>query len=351
MMGRSTQRLAFLLAALMSPGHAIAGPQAPPAIPDAPLAKQLAPDYQQTQAARLLARGRRDDLIAAALLTHAPGAAVARDIDDDDAVQRLVATYPRDMLALYAAALLCHLQKTPCTHPEYRERLLARDADNAIHWLLVPAGATLSGDDRQGAAQAPLADTHFSALLGIVRRALEGQAPRDAPAARRRAERALALLLRRNEIGRVPWPNYGQVTAACSADAARLPADDATRRDCAALGALLFAERGNNMATRMVGSTLVRRFAKGTPEAEAATGLRRQYVWMSERLPDDRSPEASERLNAEEIAFGEWEAYQRSAERAGVPRTPPADWVPRRPELLLLQEERAARPAPAKPPS
>jgi hypothetical protein len=356
-MGRSTQclrsacaSLALLLAAVVPSGNAVAGPQAAAAIPDEPLARQLAPDYQQAQATRLLARGRRDDLIAAALLAHAPGAATARAIDDGDAVQRLVARYPHDVLALYTAALLCQLQKTPCAHPEYRQHLLARDSSNAIHWLLVPGGATLSADDRHGAAQSAHADTHFSALLGIVRHALEGQAPRDAPSAWR-GNSALALLLRRNEIGRVPWPNYALVMTTCTADAARLPATDATRRDCAAIGALLFGERGNNVATRMVGGTLLRRFAKGTPQAAEALALRRRYVWISEQLPDARSSDESERLNAEEIALGEWEAYQRSAERAGVPRDPPAGWVPRRPELLLLQEERAVPPVPAKPPS
>jgi hypothetical protein len=98
-------------------------------------------------------------------------------------------------------------------------------------------------------------------------------------------------------------------------------------------------ERGDNIVTHSIGSTLLRRFARNTPQAEAAIKFRRQYVWMSEQMPE-QSPEAKELLNEEEILLGEWEAYQRSAERSGVPRQPPAAWTPKRPDLLLLQEEK-----------
>lgn len=93
---------------------------------------------------------------------------------------------------------------------------------------------------------------------------------------------------------------------------------------------------------------MLRRFSRSTPEAAAAIRLRRQYVWMSEQLSETKAPEEKERLNEEEIALGEWEAYQRSAERSGVPREPPPDWVPKRPEQLLLPE-RAQKPAASKP--
>ena len=93
---------------------------------------------------------------------------------------------------------------------------------------------------------------------------------------------------------------------------------------------------------------MLRRFSRNTPEAAAAIRLRRQYVWMSEQLPDAKASEEKERLNEEEISLGEWEAYQRSAERSGVPREPPSDWVPKRHEQLLLQEERAQTPSAGK---
>lgn len=154
-------------------------------------------------------------------------------------------------------------------------------------------------------------------------------------------------MLRRNEIARVPWPNYAPAIAICSVQTA-LSEVEASRRNCSRLGALLFEEHGRNIATKMIGGTMLRRFSKSTPEAAAAIRLRRQYVWMSEQLPETKAPEEKERLNEEEISLGEWEAYQRSAERSGIPREPPSDWVPKRPEQLLLQEERAQTPAAGK---
>jgi hypothetical protein len=344
----------LVLLALATPVACVASERPLPSAEAPPIeqvATDLATDYQQTQVDRLSRRGKRDDLIAAALLASAPRAANSRAIDEgggQGAVARLVAAHPRDALALYTAALLCNAQQASCAHPEYREQLLARDPANAIHWLLVPSGGALSPADLHAAAQAAFADTHFSALLGIVRQALAEQGPRNPPEAWR-GNVELTRLLRRNEIGRVPWPNYGRLMTTCNVDAARAADAADTRRDCAGIGARLFAERGNNIATRMVGSTLLRRFDKGGAQADAAVQLRRQYVWLSEQMPDDLVPAEMERRNAEEVALGEWEAYQRSAARAGVPPAPPADWVPRKPEQLLLQEDRPPKPAAASP--
>jgi hypothetical protein len=310
-----------------------------PALPGEDAARGLAASYQEAQAKRLLRSGGRDGLVASALISLSPGGASPLVIEDSEAARRLAKEFPADELGLYVAALLCHLQKSPCLHPEYRRQLLKLDPGNAIHWLIVPSGETLTGEDLQRAAQSTLADTHFSAMLGIVRQSLQGQPPGHAAPVAWRGNQDLGLMLRRNEIGRVPWPNYAQAMAACSAQAAQ--ADDTGRkRDCAALGALLFGERGNNIVTRSIGSTLLRRFARNTPAADAAIRFRRQYVWLSEQLPETQSSEAKERLNEEEILLGEWEAFQRNAERSGISRDPPSDWIPKRPDLLLLQEEK-----------
>jgi hypothetical protein len=330
--------LLFSLVEVCSASDATAKPA--PAVPGEDVAKALAPVYQERQASRLLRSGGRDGLVASALISLSPGAAAARGVEDSEAVRHLAADYPADVLAVYVAALLCHLQKAPCTHPEYRQQLLKLDAGNAIHWLIVPSGSQLTREDLQRAAQSKLADTHFSEMLGIVRRSLQDQGAGDAAPVAWRGSTELGLMLRRNEIGRVPWPNYSLTMATCNAQAALSTEGAATTRDCAALGALLFGEQGRNIVTHSIGSTLLRRFARNTPGADAAVRFRRQYVWMSEQLPETQSSEAKERLNEEEILLGEWEAYQRNAERSGVSREPPAGWTPQRPELLLLQEER-----------
>ena len=314
------------------------------ALPSEEVANKLAAGFQSSQSDRLRQSGGRDDLIAAALISFSPGAAAIRSIDDSDLIRRLATEHPTDLLAVYVAALLCNTQKAPCLHPEYRQQLLKLDPYNAIHWLIVPSGGSLSSEDLQRASEATLADTHFSEMLGIVRRSLESQGLGDGAPVGWRGNKELELMLRRNEIARVPWPSYAQAIAICSMQTA-LSEVEASRRNCSRLGALLFEEHGRNIATKMVGGTMLRRFSRNTPEAAAAIRLRRQYVWISEQLPETKASEEKERLNEEEISLGEWEAYQRSAERSGVPREPPSDWVPTHPEQLLLPEDRARTPA------
>lgn len=322
-----------------------ADPNTGVAPPGEEVARELAAAFQDAQADRLLRSGGRDDLIAAALISYSPGAATARRFDDSELVQRLATEHATDLLAVYVAALLCNARKSPCLHPEYRQQLLKLDPGNAIHWLIVPSGGQLKSQELRRASESKLADTHFSEMLGIVQRSLEGQGPLDAAPPEWRDNKELGLMLRRNEIARVPWPNYSQMMAACNAQAALSAEDVSIKRECANLGALLFGEQGSNIVTKMFGSTLIRRFSRDTPAAASAIRLRRQYVWMSERRPDNETSEQKERLNEEEILLGEWEAYQRNAERSGVPREPPLDWVPKRPDALLLREERTPAPA------
>ena len=176
-----------------------------------------------------------------------------------------------------------------------------------------------------------------------MRTALAGQSAPPAEA-RKANESELALQLRRNEVGYVPWPRIGPTMGLCNADVATRPDQGPLQAECAKLGALLFADQGNNLVTKMFGVTLLRRFAKGTPDAAEALALRRQYVWLSE-LPDETKAAELERLQDEEVTLGEWEALQRHAERKGVSRTPPVDWAARNPEFILLPEERTPKPA------
>ena len=309
------------------------------------LADQLAGEYVWQQTARLARSGERDSLIAAALIAI-PNVNEPEPEHHDDIVQRLVSNFPADPLALYAAALVCHSQARECKTPELQSKLLEVEPDNALNYLLSPNGKQPSLERLHQAASASRADSHFSSLLGIVRAALAGQ-PAPAATGRKVNEKELALQLRRNEVSFVPWPKIGPTMGLCNADLATRADQSAVQADCSKLGRLLFADQSNNLVTRMFGVTLLRRFAKGSPDAAEALAMRRQYVWLSE-LPDATQSAELERLQDEEVALGEWEAYQRHGERQGVTRAPPADWVPKNPESILLPEERAPKPAPRK---
>ena len=309
-------------------------------------AERLAVRYGQQQMQRLAKKGGRDNLIAAALAGLPVDAKAVLPQDHAGVLRRLITEYPTDALALYAAALICNTRPATCTEANPQSALVRLAPQNAVHFLLLPAGQALGEEQLHRAAQTDHADTHFSELLGIVRAALENQpAPDEAVPPLAPVDRTeLALLMRRNVIATVPWPNYAPVLALCNAATAASATDPQRHVDCVRLGNALFADAADNIVSRMVGGSMVRRFAKASAAEAAATDLRRRYVWLSEQLPEKTTSAEHERLNAEEIRLGEWEAYQRHAERAGIQRTPPRDWVPGNPDALLLPEERPAQP-------
>ncbi len=340
-MSTGQARLALAIACVLATGPTLAQHKATRVSePTEALAEQLAGQYAGQQMARLAKLEDRDSLIAAALI-GTPNVTEPEPEGHDEVLQQLATNFPTDPLALYAAALVCHLQARACKTPEFQERLVEIEPDNAVNYLLAPNGRQPSLEQLGKAADTARADSHFSALLGIVRSALTEQ-PAPAAEGRKVNETQLALQLRRTEVGYVPWPRIGPTMGLCNADVASRSDQATLQATCAKLGALLFKDQGNNLVTRMFGVTLLRRFAKGTPAAAEALELRRQYVWLSE-LPDETAPAEMERLQDEEVALGEWEAFQRHAERKGVSRTPPVGWAPLNPEFILLPEERTPK--------
>jgi hypothetical protein len=307
------------------------------------VAASLADSYAEQQMQRLSGIGDRDSLIAAALigLPNADGAQPVKG--HDQVVQRLVTAFPEDPMALYTAALICQSQATPCAKSGFQARLLKVAPDNAIHHLVLPNGDKPSAEAIHQAAAAGKADTHFMALLGIVRNSLADQpAPEGAGAFA--GKRELSLLLRQAEVNSVPWPKLAPTTETCSVNLASHPDQDPTlHADCLVVGLALYFDAGQSLVARSFGGSIIRRFAPGTQAALDAIAFRRQYVWLSD-APDPATTAAKEQINEDAVQFGEWEAFRRHAERSGKTREPPPGWVPRNPELLLLPEERGSKP-------
>ena len=262
-------------------------------------------------------------------------------------LQRLFDDYPHDPLALYVAALACHVQPQPCTHPEYYARLTAEFPDNAVHWVLVPKGAKPT--DLELAAQVVHAgsanefDDRLPVLIRTMRAALRDQQIPESilqPMQAAVEEAEVAPSLRRNAIDSAALPIYAAILHLCKPDNATLQQVTTLRDACGA-----FAQKGMRSANasilaRMVSSAILRRLYKGTPLEAEAKEYRRQFVWLSEHIRT--TPEAAEKLQEDIVQFGEWEAWQRQAEYAGVARAPPPGWLPANPQQLLLSEERAA---------
>lgn len=314
------------------------------------IANQFGEDYRQAQVARLAKKGDRDSLIAAALIGMPRGADGASSAAHAAVLQRLLEDHPNDELALYVVALACHVQSRPCLHPEYFARLTERFPGNAAHWVLVPSGANPT--DRELAAHVLQAagahefDDRGVAFAGLLRAALRNQDVPESilePMQAVLSESEVAPLLRRNAVHSAPMPFYRDVMLVCTPASIALLKVAGLRDACGAFAKMGMRSPGTSTIARMVSSAMLRRLYKGTPLEAEAFEYRRQYVWLSEQvLPDSGS---SEPINAEQIQqdvsrYGEWEAWQRQADRMGKPRTPPPGWQPAKSQTLLLAEDR-----------
>jgi hypothetical protein len=311
------------------------------------IADQLGDDYRAQQVERLARLGDRDSLIAAALIGIPRGSDGASSAIHAGVLQRLFDTYPHDAVALHALALTCHVQRQACSQSAYYTRLVQAFPDNAVHWVLLPGGARPTERELasvvQHAAAASTFDDRLSTWAALVREALRDQPLPDSigqpmQAVLNAAE--VAPSLRRNTFDSVPMPIYGAIVRLCKPDSSAISEIAGLRDACGTFARKGMRSNEASILTSMVGSAMLRRLYKGTPLAIEAFEYRRQYVWLSEHAGDTAAD--AERLQREVAQFGEWEALQRQAERAGASRRPPPGWKPADAQTLLLSEERAA---------
>ena len=310
---------------------------------------QLGQDYREAEVARLVKAADRDSLIAAGLIGIPRGVDRTSSAAHELALRTLFARFPDDRMALYVVALSCHVQPTPCKHSEYYDRLVGRFPGNAVHWVLVPSGATPSEDEQASrlmhAAKATVFDDYHPTYSPLLRKVLEGQAIPDSIRQPMQAvvdASEVAPSLRRYTIGAIPLPYYRDVILLCKPDSHALRRIAGLRDACGTFATLGMRSPGASILSRMVSSAILRRLYKGMPIEAEAREYRRQYVWLSDH--QSNLPGEEELLQRDIEKVGEWEAWQRQAERLGVSRTPPDGWVPSDPQLLLLAEDRTVKP-------
>ncbi len=308
---------------------------------------QLGAEERERQVARLSAAVDRDSLIAAVLI-GIPRSGVTSP-RHDDIVRRLVERYGDDEVALFTAALSCNTQPLPCAQHEYYDRLTKSFPGNAVNWALLPRGDDSSDAEIAaniaGAAEATAFDDRLQMVIAILRDALRDQ---PVPASLSLPMQAVvgsdeaAPSLRRNAIDNTALPVYQAVVRACRVDSSAMRADSALNDHCLAFARNGFTAEHASVLSRMICSVIIRRLAKATPDEIAAKDFRRQYVWLSERMPI--ATLRTDKLQDDIVRYGEWEAMLRAADFAKVPRMPPPNWVPADPQSLLLSEERSAKP-------
>lgn len=312
------------------------------------LLDQLGEGYRQEQLDRLAAKGDRDSLIAAALIGIARGAEIP-SVAHQSVLRRLFDDHHGDALALYVSALTCHVQPYPCTHSEYYETLVERFPDNAVNWVLTPAGTPSSkpelANQVRHAAIASEFNDRLPELSLLIRDALRDQPTPWSilePMQGFLAEPEVSPSLQRNAIDSVPLPKYVAFVRICKPENPAIHEVVGLRDACGAFASHAMHSPEATVLAKMIGSAMLRRLYKGTPLAQEAMEYRRQYVWLSDHAGP--WPGADDVFRHDLIEFGEWEALKRRAERSGVPRAPPPGWVPKNPQTLLLSEERVTVP-------
>ena len=312
---------------------------------------QLGVDYREQQVERLAQKGDRNSLMAAALIGIPRGADGVSSAAHEQVLKRLFSDYSDDQFALYIAALACNVQPQPCTHSEYETQLTAQFPDNAVHWVLIPRGsaptdAAIASNVLQ-AARANEFDDQLAAMTGLLRAALRDQQVPDSILQPMQAvveQSDVAPSLRRNAVDSVALPIYADIVRVCKPANVEALQVVGLRDACGTFAQKGMRSTGASILSRMVSSAILRRLYKGTPLETEAKEYRREYTWLSQSVwVNDytrKNPGDSDSLQEDIARYGEWEAWQRQAERAGASRTPPAGWLPVDPRMLMLSEER-----------
>lgn len=291
-------------------------------------------------------------LVQAAMLAYS-------DADDPQGVanfkalmQAAISKQPNDPFIWQIAATYCRViaGSSQCLFPQAAEQLVRIDPKNMYHWLLVAINTNDPARQREAvheAAQRSQFNDYFnqtySAYFDAIHAADVPVPPLLAGPTRLisneiSAENALATL----EAANWPPAAWQPIIRYClPPDLASL--DPQQRADCLAVGTRMAHSDGSILA-RMIGAALVRPLARGTPLAEQALQVRREYLYVmaaTDHLTRAQLLGYSDRRFYQDVAtVGELVAYQHRLAHFGVPTQPPTNWQPDDPYSLLSARER-----------
>ena len=314
----------------------------------------LGADYRKQVTAALENSSDKNRHIYRAMLAWRNEQKLAEPVVLKAALAAAMALNPDDPMTLQIATIYCpEPQGKPlCLYPDAAQRLTVIAPDNMFHWLLLlntssalnskiamhEAAARTRFDDYLGAnyvAYAKAIELSGVKVSELLERPARILAPNETP------EAVVASL----EAWGVPMIGWRRLIDYCNPAKGEITTDS-ERADCLTVGTTM-ARANVSILSRMIGSVVVRRLAKGTALADEMKELRRRYKYLmfqSDELTHAQMlsyPMA--KITADILSFGELEAFARRIEHFGIPSQPPADWQPEDPNDLLLPEERTDR--------
>lgn len=269
-----------------------------------------------------------------------------------EALQAGLSEHPHDRLLWQLAAVDCpaDASERACVRPDASKELTRLDPDNMYAWLLLSMNATDRQQSRAAlheAAQRTRFDDYLGATVAAVSKAVAtANVPVPAllarPAAIVAPNQPMTAVIAREESERLDMAAWQWLIYSCGASAnSPTVADPQVIADCRTIGVAMMRSNGA-LISRMIGLTVVKAVAAGTPEADEATQTRRLYVYLSDidqkLSPSQRASYSATQWIADITQAGEMTAFQRRAMFFGFPAQPPADWKPQ--DRIVLQSTR-----------
>ncbi len=310
-------------------------------------------DYRGQVIETLQARDDADSLANAAMMIWRDAAAPQREERVAALLQRALEQAPDNVFGWYLASIYCGATEgAACALANASEQLTRLDPDNGFAWMLLAmrSDSEAAWAALHRAATSPEFHDYFGASYESYAKAIES-AGVEPPGLAVGVARALApgapasSTVAEYEVWAMPMPRFQRIIDLCHQDRA-LPADPQVREDCITVGQRM-ARAAGGLVTNMVGSAIARRLGKGTPLEAEMKAIRARYVYLTEFYNTLGHAEllgyGSGRIARDTVQLGEMEAYARVAAHFGKPTIPPADWVPKNPQHLLLPEERTQK--------
>ncbi|MBB5015493.1 hypothetical protein [Rehaibacterium terrae] len=312
-------------------------------------ARQLAarPQPQARLAAFLLYPPEREGTDAAPRLVSAPQALAWLDAAE--------ALAPEDPRPAWARLLACHGEEAVCGRAQALAQLQRLEADNAAVWLLAASRSREDGERQQHLARMLEATHYATGFQALVRLQYEAWRqlplpPRDA-ATQRALDRALANGLPaddevvRGTLALIQITSHAflalQPAMRHCAPEAVADREDGLRQACLGLLETIAADESSVIGPHLALPLLVR-LSAGDPVAQAHWRERlRAHAWVYEQGATQHSAllGSADALRAYLATFasrGELAAARELMRRAGVPATPPPDWLPVHPQMRAL---------------
>jgi len=315
-----------------------------------PVVAKLGEEFRLLAAEAQVAKGHARGKMLGALLMESEGMSPETAQRQQALLAEAVLEAPEDIDVLAAAAYYCKGEASPCDQLNPGLRLAMMQPNNAANWVYAMRSGHDAATHREHLLRAGTAtgiDDHFKRVMRLNTEAVASSGIALPPllvaiTAKLSPEVTPMQSIAHFQALAMPIPHWNLAMKDCRPDQARARLV-AVRTYCLSFGRLA-AFKGDSLLVNMIGSAVVRHMLPGTDEVAQARELRRHYMYvnsmLASRTPAQIRASRDGLIGQDSAHFTEIEANKRALDRAGIPRDPPDNWKPDRPDALMTAMER-----------